>query len=217
MSWRKAAVKVIKKMDALTRHRVGDLFRARTNTNTRSYWDAKFTSFTTERWRDFNYRLLAEYLPRDTAFSMLDVGCALGDGCLFFKQAFPLADISGCDFSEVAVKKAKKKGEGINFFVLDILKDNPPARYDYMITLSTLEHFNDPFGAVDKCLRFVDCALFIMVPYEKEFDNPRLYTKGEHRFLFNETSFAGYRAQVLKVTDVFEESGHSYILFKIEP
>ncbi len=209
----------VKKLDALTGHRVGDFFRKRTNANTRDYWDRRFASFDGGNWRDFNYQILAQFLPADGNFSLLDVGSALGDGCLFLRQKFPAARISGCDFSPVAVGKAKEKAKGkdVDFFVLDILRDNPPARYDYIVTLSTLEHFDDPLSVVDKCLDRVNRAMLIMVPYEKEFANPRLYTKGEHRFLFNEKSFEEYRSEVLQVTDVFKESGHRYILFRIEP
>jgi len=152
---------------------MGRAVRCITNLNSRSYWNKKLLS-RGESWRDFPYHYLAEFLPENEAFSLLDIGCALGEGCTFLKSRFPESRISGADFSDAAIAKAKAKFKDIDFFILDIKKQNPPGKYDYITMLSTLEHFNNPLTVVDKCLLFANKALLVEVPYAGNFRDPRL-------------------------------------------
>lgn len=207
---------VIKKIDRMTNYKTGCLIRSITNINTRGWWDKKLASYD-ESWRDFPYRYFLEFLPKKSSFSLLDIGCALGDGCLLFKKHFPKAEISGADFSKVGIEKAKGKTDEIHFFVLDISKEDPPKKYDYITLIHTLEHFNDPYPIVDKCLNFVNEALIIQVPYTERFDNPHLYRRGPHRYLFNEKTFKDYNFKILKITDLIEAVGYRYIVYELRP
>jgi 2-polyprenyl-3-methyl-5-hydroxy-6-metoxy-1,4-benzoquinol methylase len=141
----------------------------------------------------------------------------LGDGCIFLKDNFPDAQISGADFSAYAINKAKTKTDRVNFLYLDVLKDNLPGVFDYIILASTVEHFNHPFFVVDKCLKNINKALFIFAPYTRNIDNPRLYARGQHRYLFNKHTFSQYKCEVLKITELIRETGYCYILYKILP
>lgn len=207
---------VIKKIDRMTNYKTGCLIRSITNINTRKYWDKKLASYQ-DSWRDFPYENILEFLPKDNAFSLLDIGCALGDGCILLKKHFPDAHISGADFSEVAIEKARKRTGLVNFFVMDILKDSPPKKYDYIILLSTLEHFNNPHKVVDKCLDFVNRTLIIQAPYTEKIDEPCLYLRGLHRYLFNEETFKRYNFKILKITDLIEATGYRYIVYELRP
>ena len=205
----------VKLLDTITGHLIGNSIRYLTNTNTKSYWNHRFLS---NEWRgDFPYRYMVEFLPKDVSFSLLDIGCALGEGCLFLKKCFPLAHISGADFSPVAIEKAQKRTPDSTFFVLDIMKDVPQQKYDYITLVSTLEHFDDPFCIVDRCLPFVTQGLIIQCPFVEHFDNPRLYAPGLHRYLFNKDTFKGYNTRILKITERVEETGYQYILYEIRP
>jgi 2-polyprenyl-3-methyl-5-hydroxy-6-metoxy-1,4-benzoquinol methylase len=204
----------LKKIDALTHHKVGGFFRELTNINTSSFWDKKFSS-PKDCWRDEPYAFIGEFLPRDREFTLLDLGCALGDGCIFLRDKFPKAKISGLDFSAVAVSKARNKAPDIDFFISDILKFTPEKKYDYILMVHILEHFNRPYEVVDKYLRFINTALIIEVPYTKEFLSPYLYARGQHRYLFNEKSFLGYKHEILKITGHIERAGYPYIIFKL--
>jgi len=86
------------------------------NVNTISYWNRKFSVI--NNWRYKVYSQLMKYLPKNTKFSLLDIGCALGDGCIFMKKNFPKAEISGCDFSDVVLKKQKRKVMKLIFLFL---------------------------------------------------------------------------------------------------
>ena len=206
----------IKKVDVIANYKVGGVIRSITNTNTRRYWDKKLASYG-QSWRDFSYSYLLEFLAKDCFFSLLDIGCALGDGCVLLKTHFPRAEISGADFSKVGIGKAKERTEKVHFLLLDIGKEDPPKKYDYITLMSTLEHFNNPFPIVDRCLKFVNKALIICVPYTEQFDEPRLYSRGLHRYLFNEKTFGGYHFKILQVTEFIESTGYRYIIYKLKP
>lgn len=206
----------VKKIDRMTNYKIGFCLRAITNTNSRRYWDKKLASYQ-DSWRDFPYENILEFLPKDNAFSLLDIGCALGDGCILLKKHFPDAHISGADFSKVAIEKARKRTGLVNFFVMDILKDSPPKKYDYIILLSTLEHFNNPHKVVDKCLDFVNRTLIIQAPYTEKINEPRLYLRGLHRYLFNKETFVNYNFKILKITDLIEATGYRYIIYELRP
>jgi 2-polyprenyl-3-methyl-5-hydroxy-6-metoxy-1,4-benzoquinol methylase len=211
------SVSTIKKWDKLTHYKIGDLVRKITNVNRIRHWD-KYLSQRGDFWRNFPYEFLLDVLPKDTAFSLLDIGCAMGDGCELLKKHFPQAHISGVDFSIVGIEKAKSNLSQVNYFLLDISQEEPPQEYDYITLVHILEHFNDPFPIVDKCLKFVKKALYIITPYEKDFDSPMLYSKGEHRYLFNERTFIKYHCTVLKIIEYYiDKVKNRYILYKITP
>ncbi|MCM8781093.1 MAG: polysaccharide deacetylase family protein [Candidatus Omnitrophica bacterium] len=213
---RSSMVSIIKKMDRYSGYKLGRIIRRLTNVNTARYWDNYFSQYD-NFWRDFPYRFLREFLPKDTAFSLLDIGCGLGDGCQLLKRCFPLAVIEGADFSPLAIQKAKNKDQDINFFVLDIRRQNPPHKYDFISLVHILEHFDNPYPILDKCLRYVNKAVFLIVPYTEKFESPLLYAFGEHRYLFNEHTFCRYKCSVLEITRYIPSAGYRYIFYKIEP
>ena len=210
------AINLIKRLDQLTGNRVGDLARALTNVNTKKYWD-RYLNSRGDFWRDFPYQFLLEELPKNGKFTLLDIGCALGDGCRMLKKSFPQGEITGADLSQAGIEKARSKSNDVEYFVFDLLKQEIPKKYDYITLIHILEHFDDPYPIIDKCLRSASRAVYISTPYGGEFDNPRLYWKGEHRYLFNERTFAKYNCQVLKITDRIEAVGTKHILYKIVP
>ena len=152
--------------------------------NSRSSWNKRFSKMGTN-WRCHPYKQLLKYLSK-TNFSLLDIGCALGDGCILIKKNFPKAKVSGSDFSNIAIKKAKKKNKKINFFVLDIFKQKIPKKYDYIIMVSILEHFKDPFPIIEKCLKKINKVLIIDCPYNEQ------KLGGEHLFSFNKKTLKEY-------------------------
>ena len=57
-----------------------------------------------------------------TPFSILDLCCGTGDISILFKKFCQNAEITGIDFSEEMLKKAKRKAPNINFIQGDITK-----------------------------------------------------------------------------------------------
>jgi SAM-dependent methyltransferase len=185
------------------------------NLNSKRYWNEKLDQFD-DYWRDEHYVNILDLFPQDKEFSLLDVGCALGDGCELLKKTYPKAQITGIDISDVGIAKAKQKTKDIEYFVFDILKDPIPQMYDYILIVQTLEHFDDPFPVVDKCLKHVNNELIISVPYTPE-SHGRIQEVSEHRYFFNENIFKDYRSSVAKITDIETETIISSIVYKIQP
>lgn len=209
-------VSAVKRLDRMTGYKIGDLVRALTNINTRRYWDRCFAR-QGDFYRVFPYENIADFLPKDAPFSLLDIGCALGDGCEFLQKRFPGAEISGADFSLIGIQKAKERSDKIRYFLLDITKEEPQHAYDYIVLSHILEHLNDPLAIVGKCLRHVNRAILVSTPYCPDCKYPRLYAPAEHRYLFNERTFDKYNSTVLRITPLIEATGYRNIIYKIEP
>lgn len=206
----------LKKLDKLTGFFFGDIARSLTNINNPKYWDNYFSKYN-DFYRDFPYKFLLDFFPKNEKFTLLDIGCGLGDGCRLIKKNFPEAEIEGADFSPVSINKAKSICAGINYFLLDLKKDEPRHKYDFISLVHILEHFDNPFKILDKCLKFANKAVIIMVPLSEKFDSPRLYSRGEHRYLFNQDTFSKYDCRVLKITEYIPSAGYKYIVFEIKP
>ena len=159
------------------------------NINTKEYWNKRFGRKT--EWRTKPYEQIIKFLPKNKNFSLLDIGCALGDGCMRLNQKFPEAKIEGCDFSKVAIRKAKNKHKKINFFVLNILKDKIPKKYDCILLVSILEHMRMPKKIIRKCLRYADTVI-INCPYGKD----NFLNEKEHLFACDEDTFCKFNPRV---------------------
>jgi len=73
---------------------------------------------------------------------ILEIGCGEGDlAALMAKQA---AYVYACDYSEEAIKKARKKYPKVLFRVMDFHEN--PRRYDRVVMQGVLEHLDDPWG-----------------------------------------------------------------------
>jgi 2-polyprenyl-3-methyl-5-hydroxy-6-metoxy-1,4-benzoquinol methylase len=182
------------------------------NLNTKGYWNNKLSRFG-HFWRDEHYRNILNLFPQDKAFSLLDIGCAIGNGCELLHEKFPRAKITGVDLSEVGIEKAKQNTKAVQYFVLNILKDPIPEKYDYITIIETLEHFDKPFVVVDKCLKHVKESIIISTPYSPHFSGRIRRRVEEHRYFFNEKTFANYNYRVVKIT----ESKPERIIYEIRP
>ena len=185
------------------------------NLNSKRYWNEKLFKLD-HFWRNENYFHILDLLPKNSPFSLLDIGCALGDGCELLMKEFPKAKITGIDISEVGIEKARKKTKNVEYFVLDILKDSIQKKYDYISIIETLEHFDDPFKVVDKCLKYVKKALIISVPYIP-LHSGKIVHLSEHRYYFNNKTFKNYKCRKIIITDFVKETRHKCIIYVIEP
>lgn len=154
--------------------------------NSSEFWNMRYS--VKDKWRSEIYHNLIKYIPKNKKISILDVGCGLGDGCLLLKKKNPNASIFGCDFSSIAIKKAKKRNKNIKFFVKNILKENLKKRYDIIIFVSVLEHFPNPFEILDNYLKNANKYVIIDSPFKDPIGS-------EHKFMFNEDSFKKYNAK----------------------
>ncbi len=79
-------------------------------------------------------------VPLSGAFSVLDMGCAVGDALPVWKQKYPQARLYGCDVSPTAIRRAEEKsGNLAQFFVGGFEELNEV--YDVIYCSNVLEHF----------------------------------------------------------------------------
>ena len=141
-------------------------------------------------------RLFAEYFDqvitfRQQKFSLLDVGCALGQAAVFFSRRYPHAAVSATDVSDVAIERCRRQyGDRVHFFTGGFGKIS--EFYDVIYCSNVLEHFHDCKEKLrqlaGRCQR-----LCCMVPYdERARDGQELMpdpTSIEHQITFFKDSF----------------------------
>lgn len=141
-------------------------------------------------------KLFAHYFDQtitftDQKFTLLDVGCALGQAAAFFSRRYPNATVSATDISDVAISRAHNHyGEHVNFFTADI--ENISEFFDVIYCSNVLEHFHD---FTKKTRKLANCCqrLCIMVPYNELTNQGHELTPDstsiEHQNSFYEDSF----------------------------
>jgi len=135
-------------------------------------------------------------------FTLLDVGCALGQAAAFFARRYPEATISATDISDVAISRGKAQyGDSVHFFTEDI--ERIKGQYDVIYCSNVLEHFHD---FTQKTLKLAACCerLCIMVPYnERSRNGSKLVPDAsnlEHQYSFYVDSFDFLLREELAVT-----------------
>jgi SAM-dependent methyltransferase len=140
-------------------------------------------------------RVFAEYFMRhadllgEENFSLLDVGCALGDALELFAAAFPKAHLYGLDFSPMAIARARQLLDGKAQLTLGDI-DSVDGHFDAVYCSNTLEHFAD----YDKKARHLlkHCKrLFVLVPFRELRDGQPLrpVPTEHHQHTFERDSF----------------------------
>ncbi len=95
---------------------------------------------------------------------ILDVGCGEGHITARIKERFPLADVSGFDYSVLAICKATKDGGGIDFCVANAYV--PPYCNDYfdvIVCNNIWEHVPDPLHLVFSLKRILKLGGFLII------------------------------------------------------
>lgn len=195
--------------------KIRNIFSRSRNINTEEYWNRELSK-TDNFWRNDTYCNILDLFPKDEEFSLLDIGCALGDGCELLQEQFPKAKITGIDISSVGIEKARRRGKKVPYFIADIRKDPIHGCYDYITMIETLEHFDDPFLIVDKCLRHVKKAIIISTPYTERYTGFIRRSK-PHRYYFNKDTFKKYNCEIMKITPPYTADGAISIIYKIYP
>jgi SAM-dependent methyltransferase len=116
-------------------------------------------------------RIFAEYftdlirLDPTGVFSILDVGCALGDALKHFAAVYPRATLYGIDFSATAIRRCKNEiGTAADVSVCDLAEIG--RHYDVIYCSNTLEHFPD-FETKARHLARHCSRLCVLVPYNE--------------------------------------------------
>ncbi|MDD1776993.1 MAG: class I SAM-dependent methyltransferase [Candidatus Helarchaeota archaeon] len=111
-------------------------------------------------------------------FSVLDVGCALGDSIPIWHKHYPSAKLYGCDISEIAIKRCKESfGHIANFFLASF--EEIEGFWDIIYCSNVLEHFEEYIEIAQKLL-FHCRVLYVMTPFAELRDGNLLSLSPEH-------------------------------------
>ena len=97
--------------------------------------------------------------------SVLDWGCALGNGVDVLAKAFPSCRVVGMDFAERAIAEARKCFPKYEFRHTQQGEIND--HFDVIVTSNCLEHFADPLAVMRQHLRSCRQFYVALVPYQE--------------------------------------------------
>lgn len=145
--------------------------------NSKKFWDQLFkNSWEERRGREqtiFFAKVAFDHFPdwllkeiHSRAYTICDVGCALGDAVHALAQAFPNSIVKGIDFSQEAISKAKQLYPAYKFDVEDVTKIS--KSYDVIFSSNTLEHFHEPIPVMHKLLQQTNQYLILLLPFQDD-------------------------------------------------
>lgn len=157
--------------------------------NSKEYWNKRFiTDWESNRGREqtaFFYSLVSK-MPeclRDeikiNKYSIVDRGCAEGQGGDSLSKLFPESKIIGTDFSKEAIKVARELYPDLLFYEDDLLQ--PEIEADVVVISNVLEHFKNPWNVLEKQMSKVTKYIVVLVPF-REYD---LCDEHEYTFAFD--------------------------------
>lgn len=148
--------------------------------NSESYWDARFKNnweSSDGPWQTrFFYQIAVDNLPawlmsqaRSQSLTLVDWGCAQGDGADVWASHISPEQVAGVDFSAVAVEQAAARYPAIHFHHEDWLEDVREATvtYDIVFSSNTLEHFHSPYTVLSYLSRRARKAVILTLPYKE--------------------------------------------------
>jgi hypothetical protein len=116
-------------------------------------------------------RLFARYfhghftIPYSGNFTVLDMGCALGDALPVWKQSYPQARLYGCDVAPSAIRRANGQfGQLAHFFVGGFEELDTP--YDIIYCSNVLEHFEQYQLIAAHLIKYCK-ILYILTPFNE--------------------------------------------------
>jgi 2-polyprenyl-3-methyl-5-hydroxy-6-metoxy-1,4-benzoquinol methylase len=147
----------------------------------------RFFSQKGKQWRVKDYRHLDRVFDLSIMDgSLLDVGCALGDGLIYLKARAPKVNqFVGADFSDEAIRICKSNPQlrEMVFFQHDVLELFPDT-YENVICLQTLEHVQKPEIAMQNLINAAKSVLIVGVPYRNRRPD------ADHHWSFDERDFS---------------------------
>lgn len=191
--------------------------------NSREWWDVYFHGQWDEhgggaQTTHFMERLVASLPPREKAWleaggrSIVDWGCAFGEGVEVLTRAFPRCEVWGLDFSWVAVEQARRRHPGLRF--VHDPEGLLPASFDVLVTSNCLEHFDDPLAIVRSQMERVRHLYILMVPdREKKLHFSHRIALSEPAFPLELGSFQRIAAEAVEVEPVYWQGGQLVVTY----
>lgn len=149
--------------------------------NSKAYWDNRFQN---QDWKQncgpeqtqYFTRLFLENAPqwliryiRKNSLSVMDLGCAEGDGTKILASVWP-GQVCGSDVSEAAIGEAAKKYPDVSFEIQDIFQLS--GQWDVIFLSNVIEHFENPYSALSAACAHARSSVIVMVPFEENVQIP---------------------------------------------
>jgi len=160
--------------------------------NSKEYWEKKLKTegemnagrLQTKSFGELTLQLLPDWMHEilKQGVSIVDIGCAEGDCVHLFAQKYPLCEITGVDFSQEAIQKAKKQFPEERFVCSDILSFN--EKFDIVYSSNVLEHFHNPLIILNQFCKIAQKYIIILVPFQE-----RINRYKEHFYTFEYKDF----------------------------
>ena len=134
---------------------------------------------------------------------ILDLGC--GNGLMSYEFRKEQIYYKGVDFSEVAIKEAKKNSPNFDFEIVDLNKYEIKENYDIILILDVLEHIDNPERLLEQALK-KGKIIIINSPFKDTIkDKTHIHEFGKEFFskyltdgLINEIKFQVYYEKAAK-------------------
>jgi SAM-dependent methyltransferase len=161
-----------------------------TDINSNAYWDARYAGDWQARGGPTQSRFFSNIalraLPawiideiRRNHLTIADWGCGEGDGTDVWTAYAPVKQITGVDFSALAIDTAKNRYPEIGFLAEDWLAEGTDRpQFDVVFSSNVLEHFHDPRKVLDILCRRAKRAIILALPYRE------ILRISEHFFTF---------------------------------
>ena len=151
------------------------------NINSNAYWDRRFSddweAHEGPRQSRFFAQLAVDNLPawlfdkiRLQELSVVDWGCAQGDGTDLLASYIGAQNLVGVDFSTVAVEQAAMRYPAIRFLSENwLLRESNKYfdSYDIVYSSNTLEHFHQPYKVLESLGVRAKKAIILALPYRE--------------------------------------------------
>ena len=136
-------------------------------------------------------------VPFSGNFSVLDMGCALGDALPVWKKYYPQSNLFGADVAQVAIDRCSQyHGNLAHFFRASF--EELDQNWDVIYCSNVLEHFEQHVDIAAMLLAHCK-ILYIMTPYLELENGKRLSSPNEsfHVVTLDKTSFSSLEAKGL--------------------
>jgi SAM-dependent methyltransferase len=168
--------------------------------NSRFFWEREYQDPTAgQKWagdaRLSFYDFAAEALPREP-LRILDIGSGFGYGGKRLMEICPLWKVEGFEISRTAAEQAV-----VPTRCGDLLRDEIPASYDYLLMVQTLEHFRDTSQVLSRVVAAASRGVIVTVPYRGRLNR-------KHLASLDESSFAAFPRAVIRLRKrLYEKDG----------
>ena len=148
------------------------------NVNTHDYWEQRFAEndwkkngggSQSEFFSKVAYEVFPQFLIDDlnkNNWTVIDIGCAEGEGTAYLANKFPKCKFIGQDFSESAIESANKAFDYCSFEVKDVYKELTKA--EVILSSNTLEHLEYPEDIMKRMCEASSKYTVLILPFEDD-------------------------------------------------